>query len=358
MLEFILDFITTFFDVYGVACFIIATFLGFGISIIAKKIPPKVSMTLILFFVVLPFTCWIFASQINPRYVGYGYAVKDFKVAVQEDSVLWIINSSWISNYSETGGESEIMYRIQGLNLDSGTKLFRKLIPDEFETLGHKNHLVWASTGKGIIGMDLMTGETRITVNEQNLMGQFPEFAKGVYEYKYNPKTFLIDVISQDGLRISVDPVSNVKVDHPIESATEEHYEVNNYGISKKYEKSIISLDRNVRQKLVNQYGDVLNNDLVFLKGKFLLFDEPSSKVLVMSYETLDKKGFILRYLSLDGKLLWQAKQHDLKVGDFFNAEPEFEKALFYKDKVIMAFEGFVFSLDSSDGHLNWLTRM
>ncbi len=370
-----LDFSIAFFYVYGIWCIFVLMSL-FMLLVYAgavaenrkikedteKYLPRKLFIALILFFVVLPFACWLFVAQINPRYVGYGYSTDNFKVVVQQDNVLWGMNKWTISGTHNRGSG---IYRIQGINLDSGKKLFKRLIPYHFKTIGHKNHLVWASTGKDIVGMDISSGETRITINDNNLMKKFPKLARGVYKFSFNPKTSLFDVLSKDGFRISIDPVANTQVNHPVESVTKSIYKIDDQGIlenlssiSEDYARIIAFDQGNIKQNLLDKNRQALNKDLTFLKGKFLLFDNVASKALIMSYETLDKKEFILRCLSLDGKLLWEAKQHDLKVGDFFNAKPEFEKALFYKDKVIMAFDGFVFSLDSSDGHLNWLTRM
>ncbi len=358
MLESCLDFSITFCEAYGLWIMAVLIFLGFVIVIGAKACKIKLSSTVFLWitliFAVFPIACAFFVFDLNPRHGGYGYAVDNFEVVAQEDNILWGIDYRTTPGGGATGGGGVAIYRVQGLNLDSGTKLFRKLIPYEFKALGDKNHLVWVSTGKEVLGMDLMSGETRITINEQNLMEKFPELAKGVYEYKYNTNTSLVDVVSKDGTSISIDPVANIKIDHAATSLTKSEHDAGNLDTLRRK----ITFKGDIRQKLTDANGHILNEDLTFLKGEFLLFDKASERALVMSYETLDKKKFVLRYLSLDGKLLWEAKQHDLKVGDFFNSEPRFEKAFLYKDKVIMAFYGFVFSLNVSNGHLNWLTRM
>ncbi len=376
MLVSLLDFCVTFFQVYGIWCgmaliciVMIGVFTGAVVENRKKKedqqkyLPRKVSIGIIV-FLCLVFGCWFFVSQINPYYLGYGYSTDKFEVVAQEDNILWGMNRWVISGVRRSG---PTIYRIQGLNLDSGRKLFRRLIKNHVApVVGSKNGIVWTSKDKDFVGMDLRSGKTRIAINEKSLIEKFPVLAKGIYQYNFNPKTSLFDVLSKDGFRISVDPTTNKKVDHPIEPVTDSKYKIDeHYGISEKlsdsseYYSTAFAFDReDSRNKLIDKDGHILNNDLTFLEGSFLLFDKPSSKLLLMSYETLDRKEFILRCVSLNGELLWEAKQHDLKIGDFFNSEPKFSNASVYKDKLIVAFEGFVVSLNASNGHVNWLTRM
>ncbi len=353
MIESFLNFTVTLLHVYSVWCIFISIFIGAALWLFIEgrttKIPLSVSVLGVLFIL-----SYLFLNYINPYFTGYGYATDNFEVVAQEDNVIWSMNSWGVSENLAPGGGTEIAYKIQGLTLDSGTKLFRRLIMNKCEVLGNKNHLVWLSINKEIIGMDLMSGKTRITVNEENLMKKFPDLAKGVYQYKFNPKTSLFDVKSKDGLNISIDPVANVKIDHPIERIAENL----GYDISKKDKKNGVTFNGAIKQNMIDQTGHVINKDLTFLAPESILFDEPSGKSIIMSYETLDKKAFILRCLSLDGKLLWEAKQHNLKIGNFLNPEPKFAKAFFYKDKAILAFYGFILSMDVSNGHVNWLMKM
>jgi outer membrane protein assembly factor BamB len=65
----------------------------------------------------------------------------------------------------------------------------------------------------------------------------------------------------------------------------------------------------------------------------------------------------LIRCVSLDGKLIWEASQENMKVGDFFESEPRFRDSFFYKENLIVGVDGFVFSLNKQTGQLNWVTR-
>jgi hypothetical protein len=223
--------------------------------------------------------------------------------------------------------------------------------------------LMWAYTeekGENVIGMDPASGKVRVTTNEYNLMKRVPEFSNVIYKYSSGSHAPLAAIASKGGLS-ALEEESGLRPEaagYSSEKAPDQKtYELNVHKFSAG-NGSAITFSKGEEQRLLDDKGNVLNSELTFYSGKFLLFDERAEKLIILSYATPENKEFILRYLSSDGKLVWEAKQSDLKVGDLFNSEPNFEKVFIYKDKLIFSFDGFVFSLDSFNGQLNWLTRM
>ncbi len=216
-----LNFIITFWWVYGFLALILILFIGFAsmfaMEALKIKLSFKVFAPFTFVFAVLPFLLFIFVDFINPYLLGLGYTTDNFEVVVHEENVLWGMDDWFLSG---GGYGSVIVYRIQGIDLDTGKKLFRRSIADYFKAQGNKNELVWVSTGEelaDLLGIDLKTGQTKITINEKYLIKNFPELSKGVHKYTYNPKTSLVDVISKDGKTLSMDPEKNTKIDHPVE---------------------------------------------------------------------------------------------------------------------------------------------
>ena len=352
-----MDFIITFFKNYGFfslfGLFVISLLLAWFIKYRKKRAVLKSILTaLILVFIIFIFS--FFLNAINSKHIGFGYCNGRFKVLACGDNILWGMDEFKSKNDSK-------IYRIQGLNLDNGKKLFRKLIDHPFEYIGYKKHLMWAYTeegGKNVIGMDPSSGKERLTTDEYNLMKRVPEFSKIIYRYSSGAHSPLAALASKNGLRIEESEIEKKPGGYSVKKIDSQ----NDYELSaQKFSASngnVIAFGTEEKQKLQDAKGDILNNELIFYSGAFLLFDERAEKLVTLSYTGPEKKEFILRYLSTDGNLVWKVKQSDLKVGDLFNSEPAFEKVFIYKEQLIFVFEGFVFSLDSFNGQLNWLTRV
>lgn len=321
------------------------------------KMPQKVYVAFTAAFVVIPMVCAFFVLIINPYFFAFGYATDNFEVVANEENVLWGMDY-WILPGGDAGGGSSIVYRIQGLDLDNGRKMFRRPIADLLEVHGENDGLVWASADQyELVGIDIRTGQTRVIVNEEYLTKNFPELAEGVHEYRYNRETRLVDVVSKVGTKISVDPVKKVKVEAKPVEENAERYEMYDSGISENYQ-TILTLKGDTVEKLADGEGNILNDDVTFLEGKFILHDRAAGKVVILSYATLDKEEFILRSFNEKGELLWESDQKKLGVGDIFIPHPPFEKALYYQGNAVVAFNGFVISLDGSTGQLQWRVRM
>jgi|GEM_PF-6909475 len=353
-----MDFIATFFRNYGLFSLFLLTgilVLGFYIRYRRAKFPLR-SVVKILGMVVLVFVLTLFLNGINAGYIGYGYCSGRFKVLACGDDVLW-----GIDEFAGVNDNPKI-YRIQGLHLQSGAKLFRKLIRSHFEYIGYKKRLMWAyieENGKNVIGMDPFTGKTRLTTDEYNLMKRVPEFSKVICQSSPGTLSPLATIASGRGLRL-LDEESDA---HPAggyssdSGVNENEFELSSDRLTLNKHK-VITFGNAENQNLTDDRGNILNDELTFYSGQFLLFDERNEKLVTMSYTTPQNKEFVLRYLSKDGKLVWKVRQSDLAVGDVFNPEPDFEKAFIYNENLIFVFEGFVFSLDSFNGRLNWMTRM
>jgi hypothetical protein len=355
-----MDFITTFFKNYGFVCLIglfiaVLLFLWF-VKYRKKHVPGQAAVTAFASVIII-FILWLFLNGINSKYIGYGYCTGKFKVLACGDNVLW-----GMDEFTTGKGNDLKIYRIQGLDLDSGWKLFRKLIDHHFEYIGYKKHLMWAYTeesGNNVIGMDPVSGKVRVITDKYNLMKRAPDLSKVIYKYSSGSHAPMA-AIAPKGSQDTAGERNRAHLDaeiFPEKMNDQKTYELNASKFSAG-NGSVITFSKGEKQKLSDDKGNALNNELDFYSGKFLLFDELAEKLVVLSYATPENKEFILRYLSSDGKLVWEARQSDLKVGDLFNSEPNFEKVFIYKDKLIFSFEGFVFSLDSFNGQLNWLTRM
>jgi outer membrane protein assembly factor BamB len=364
------EFTITFLNEYGIWCLIgmIALFfcsLWIWTAIENRKEKEskpkyvnKATFIKIIAVMLLPFLTWLFIGEINPSYLGYGYSTNGLDIIAHGDNALCVMD--YITQSAGKGGSIAI-YRIQGLNMNTGIKEFRKLISHKCEAQGANNNLVWIKVKEGrndynLTGITINSGETIKTITKDYLTQHVPELNAGVYEFDYNPKTLLLDVTSKDGLKLAINPESNAKIDSVAEKEVRRNLDT--HVITDNAGNRIITLDRQgEREKLADKNGKTIPSDLFFLKSQFLQIDTIAQQVFIFSYQTLEKKNFLIRCVSLDGKLIWEASQENMKVGDFFESEPRFRDSFFYKENLIVGVDGFVFSLNKQTGQLNWVTR-
>jgi hypothetical protein len=380
-----MDFPVTFLQEYGVYCImgLIGLLLLLMYSLTAlenrnnkhdpkKYLPKKVFIPLLVVFVLLPFSGYLFISVINPHFTGYGYTVHDEKESMHSDSILWAVNKWSISG---KGSHSSYVYRLQAINLHTGKRVFKKLVKKELTLLDHNKRTVWVMMEKdgNITGLDLLTGNVEQVLNAENLPQQFPSLGSPVKSYEFDAEAKRLEVITQKGASLFLD-LSTGKSSSEKKNGTEGTlYEFDeHYGISEREDSlsqnfhTIFSFDQNEGvQHLQNGSKQVLNADLRFFKGSFLCFDtstssaaEPGDQVFLWSYSSLKETACIIRCVSFSGKLIWEVKQEQLQAEDFFNPVPDLRSAFVYQNALIVQLEGFLISLDRVSGKLNWSTRL
>lgn len=401
------NFLITFISEYGLWCFFGVIFIG-GSFILFKEdkkgsLSRKVTIAAMATIITTAIT-YVFISYINPNYTCVGYSTNSFKVIKQEENVLACMNE-----IGYTGGKTmgHGIYRLQGLNLDDGKIIYRISCRRYDHVLGCQNQIVWLKSAYkelDVRGIDIKNGETKLTVDEDYLKGKFHELQSGVYSCEYNTETQLFDIVSKEAIHLSLNLLTGKKEDANLKITVPARYNVASNEITDVYQttkakmevehtrlhldsirdkqlqsnltyaqldaeyeklpdnaykqEGFISLRGEERQKLFNQKGEVLNNELSFLMGGFVLYDSLTQNSFIISYKTLDKIEFTLSCVSITGKLLWKAGKSDLHVGDIFNKNPEYTMAFIYHKKAIFVFEGFVLSLDKDTGSVNWLTRI
>ncbi len=402
-----LNFLITFISEYGLWCFLAVIFSG-GAFIMFKEDKKRLLSRKIMFAVITAIITvaltYAFISYINPNYTCLGCSTKDFKIVMQEGNVLTCMNEIG-STSGKTMGHS--IYRMQGVNLDDGKIIYRKSCRRYNEVLGCENSTVWLQSpykALDIRGIDSKTGETKLTVDEEYLKNTFPELQSGVYSCNYNSKTELFDIVSKEATHTSLDFLTGKKGNSLFKETKMLHYSITldeiidicqttkakveaanrrnhldsirdkqlqsnlTYAeLDGEYEKlpdhaykekGFISLKGDERKKLYNQKGAVLNNELSFLKGEFVLYDSLTQNSFIISYKTLDKIESTLSCVSITGKLLWKADKSNLHIGDFFNKDPKYMTAFIYNKNAFFVFEGWVISLNKDTGSVNRLTQM
>lgn len=410
MINNILNFLVTFVGEYSIVCFFGVIFIGGGILLFKgdKKglLTRKTSIGAAIVIVISLFT-YCFISYINPNYTCIGFSTKNFEVIKQQDNIL-----ACIDDFGSTNGKSlsRTIYRLQGLDLNTGKILYQTSGDNYFNLLGQQNEIAWYQSAYkkiDITGINIKTGKVFLLVNEDYLVKIFPELQAGVYTCAFNKNTQLFDIESKDAKHVSANLINNKRNDSTKTVIKLAHYSIikseiknnlKNY-ISqnytkiqrehldsirdkqlktnltyaeldaeyekladngyKQYAESFISLRGKDRQQLYNQNGELLNKELDFLQGEFILYDSIAKNVFVLSYKTLDKFEFTVSCVSsITGKLIWYVNNTNLNIGDFFTNYPKYTSSFFYNRHAIFTFEGFVVSLNKNNGAINWHKRI
>ncbi len=409
MISSILKFLITFVGEYGLWCFFGVIFIGGGILLLKQDKKGLLSRKVTIgatVIIVVSLATYFFISYLNPNYTCIGYSTKSFEVIKQQDNVL-----ACIDDFASTNGKalSRTIYRLQGLDLNTGKILYQLSGDNYFDLLGQQNEISWYQSAYkkiDITGINIKTGKVFLLVNEYYLVKILPELQAGVYTCVFNKNTQLFDIVSKDAKHVSVNLISTKINDSTVNLESAKHYIITKYEIKnnfknlisqtytktqrehldsirdkqlksnlsyaeldaeyeklpdnayKEYAESFISLRGKDRQQLYDQNGELLNKELDFLKSEFVLYDSIEKNVYILSYKTLEKLEFKLTCVSIKSKLLWEANQKDLNIGDFFAKYPKYIRSLFYNNQAIFAFEGFVLSLNKNNGTVNWHKRM
>jgi len=103
----------------------------------------------------------------------------------------------------------------------------------------------------------------------------------------------------------------------------------------------------------------VLNRSRTFLSGEFVAITADTN-VIVLSYETLEHKLFILTCLTLDGKkVVWEMHQSqynaEFEFSDYMKPQAGYNPTL---NQLAFWIAGVVYCVDADSGKLLWNTEL
>jgi|GEM_PF-6570366 len=359
-----MDFLATVFIYHGFLSIMTIMIAGFGILFTStffkeKGYVHKLISVISGFLLVLAFILMILIGILNPTLFGFGYIQDDFKKIALKGNILWAEDSLLMGDGE--GGSEESMYRIHAVDLDNGKELFRKPMGDMFHLIGMKGNLAWVQKENDIVGLDFLSGDEKIVLNEKSLMKYSPKLTSGIFKFELNPETLKVEVTAKDGTEVTIDPSEDSGSSQLSTGALEDDngYQIEDDYISKN-DTQLFSLTDAAKRQLADGQNHVLNNDLGFLNGRFLSYDPITQRVFILSYPTLDEKNkdFIVRCLSSQGDLLWEIKSSDLDNNYLINPYPWPGLGFVYQDQFILNDGDLVVSLNISDGKVHWQTRM
>ncbi|WP_372817409.1 hypothetical protein [Pedobacter sp.] len=301
-----------------------------------------------MFFI---FSVSIFINEINPEYLGLGYATTGPKLLLHQKGVVWLEDY-----YSRSAGGmgSSVNYRIRGIDLGSGKLLFTKLIGRSYELQGNGAKVAWLKSDNRLVATSLINGST-IDMFDRPRLGKLKGMETGVYKFDYNALTESIEVIAKDGHKTSF------LVKHGSEKLANQldmNLKVDANLIHTRDGVPIVSLHKQGEQQRLVFANKKTASELFLLAGRILAVDTLAGRFFTFSYKTLDRKEFIISCITMDGNLCWQVGQQQLGASDFIIPSPRLNASFFYNGKLVVLVEGFIFALEGNGGVLEWLKRV
>jgi hypothetical protein len=305
----------------------------------------------LVFGMIFIFSVSIFINEINPEYLGLGYATTGPKLLLHQKGVIWLEDY-----YSRSAGGmgSSVNYRIRGIDLENGKLLFTKLIGRNYELQGNGTKVAWLKSDDKLLATSLINGST-IDMFDRSRLGKLKGMETGVYKFDYNAITESIEVIAKNGHKISIlAKDGSEKLPNPIDP----NLKVDANLIRTRDGVTIVSLHKQGEQQRLVFAKKKDASKLFLLSGCMLAVDTLAGRFFTFSYKTLERKEFIISCITMDGNLCWQVGQQQLGASDFIIPSPRLNASFFYNGKLVVVLEGFIFVLEGNSGGLEWLKRV
>jgi hypothetical protein len=301
----------------------------------------------------------------NAGYWSYGLAIKFVSITADKD---WIC----LMDKRTLGSEDPFeYYRLQILDKNTGNRLYRKNISTDGDAklLAQKGESLFFQERKNFIFWNIPSGIIYQKLNQETLPQIYPVFSGGIENIHYSSQDSLMEVSAKNGMNYLIIPFSlqiyeKSKFPKPAKTTNRPAYWVENSRLmqnNQPYPMTVFELNNlpdNYKIKRLVRSEHVINENLTFLEGSFLGVCNAVSTCIIISYETTDKKNFILTGLDFQGKLLWQMKQAELDADDSFTLDTDLGVSTIIGNDLIFTVGGFVFSIHCQTGKLNWENRL
>jgi len=322
---------------------------------------------------VICFSLFISITWINNSILGLG-KVNHFRKALIHKNILfasdYIVEGSGTGGIRGSGGGKKYFHwRLHGLNLDTGKKIFRVFPNQSYQKIaGFTNELFIIERGRARFGMDLpyqadnyiaydiQTGDEKFMLSEQFLEKNNPTFANLINGFTFKNEHFI--VTSKDGeeftlnnfnFKLSPIPLDSTKVFQPSNFMAEEEVDegdtfTNLHGLK---------FSGDIRKQILDEKGNILNKKNFFIDGGFLQAFLNKKIITILSYTATDHSETIISGVFYNGKLAWQITE--LKN---LSIEGSYSFSFIYNENLILIIGGTVLAIDPETGTINWRTDL
>jgi hypothetical protein len=271
------------------------------------------------------------------------------------------------SSYKASTSENIRMYIV---NPNTGEKQFRNNIGSEGDILAEQNGLIFYDDYDSYFVLDPVTNKILKTYSWETLASLYPQTAPGISKIVFEngdngPETMLLNVQSKNGNHFYIDPFSGRIADSVFYVAARKpkHFSNNTGAIKIKGDSTgtkqimvfVAKKGTDASQLIISSDGNQVKDpeEKTFLFPRFLAAFHDEGVIVIQSYETTEKKNFILTGVSYNMKQLWQIKESQLQSGD-----DELMGCTKYKDNFIFNLGCHYYSINAKTGSVNWQSSL
>lgn len=352
----ILDFIFSR-ALYAGAVAIILLFLGLGLAQlkpftnrIINNIYEASCFCLCLVWIVV-------AVFISPH---FGYA-DTFLKGWSDDEKLYLLEETISGSPGE--GDREWYHRLYAVDIATGERVFRTYLGNNADLLFLSGNRICYRHKRTIYIMDTSGFNVVKTYDLDELPSVYPQLMPGVSEAKFVEPFFEID--STSGKRFHLEPLNGglfeARPEVPVVATA--GYVADPDRISRidpatgrrELLLHFTSVDNSSLSRVVPAGSGKEPFPLELIAPKFLAVYPDERIVLVLSYETTEKKSFLLNALNLDrGAPRWRLKQGDVDTSDYIDSGASLTIAIKHDKDIIINSGGLLVRLNAISGTIIW----
>lgn len=307
---------------------------------------------------------------VNPSMWGYGKPDGVKEIHFQNGKLIVI---DYIMSLGSETDDGDPYGRIHVVNPETGEKLRRFVagVGAEFVGITGDTLIVTRYSEAGLYS--LTTGAELAVYSAATLPDYFQELSSGVNNIMWGDGSTVMEITANNGkqydLMLKTCKLLPASIDHSHDAAYQPTRKL--YATDDEIKRDdvvwgsiVLQLDGNNGNQyelyLKNSDDSVLNAQTPFLNGEFAGVSERDSSVIILSYETLENRQYVLTSVSLDGKTVnWQIhqRQYDSKYqySDYVKPAVKFDPET---NTVCFAVGTVVYCVDGATSNLLWQTSL
>ena len=315
------------------------------------------------------FVLWMTAGVVNPLWWGYGDPEAVRELRFTETNLLVVDHIRTMGSESDEGTPCS---RVHIVDPKSGRKILRFTLGEEADIAGIHGDTLTVVKYSEAISYSLADGHVYAVYSAETLPSLFSELESGVNHIMWGDSYRLMEITANNGKQYNLDLTKG----HFYAASGNREPEKKHAPTGRLYvDESQIKRDDQrwgtpvleLKGENGNQYEEfitgandsILNHSRAFLSGEFVAITADTN-VIVLSYESLEHKSFLLTCLTLDGtKVLWEIHQSqynaEFEFSDYVKPQTGFSQKL---NQLTFWIEGTVYCVEADSGKLLWKTEL
>lgn len=306
---------------------------------------------------------------VNPMYWGFGPPTAVREITFTDGKCLVVDHILTMGSKTDDGTPCS---RVHVIDPKTGEKKLRFTLGEDADLVGVHGDTLVVARYSDAIGYSISDGHQYVTYSTETLPGLFPELSTGISNMMWGDQDRIMELTVNNGKQYNLYlttgklyPANDGGTDTAHYRPTGKLY-IDDRVIKRDDEQwgtTVVEIDgKNGNQYemfLQNSNDSVLNDKLAFLDAHPIALC-PDSSIIILSYETLEHKQFLLTSVSLDGqKVNWTIHQSQYNAKYAYNDYEKPQAGYSAKDNTLCFAVGTTaYCVDAATGKLLWQTTL